>query len=151
MEIFIRRAAGCVWPFTATERKMTPFGTNTPVLDSFLTVIVDSIRSKNGQRVTELIQLDFQSLSPERQRPYGDLNKELNSNYTPNNDEGLVARCKRDISSDEFGAFSTPFSDSVVQYFRYLRDFTTADNQAKALKIRQLTRCVTIPIIVDSG
>jgi hypothetical protein len=116
----------------------------TPVLDSFLSVIIDSIRSKNGRRIAELIQLDFESLSPDRQKPYADLNGELNRHFRSGNDEDLVTRCKRDVSQDEFGSFSTPFSDSIVQYFRYLRDFTTADNQAKAIKIRQLTRCVLV-------
>ncbi|KIW46929.1 uncharacterized protein PV06_02549 [Exophiala oligosperma] len=122
---------------------MPAFGANTPVLDSFLTVIIDSIRSKNGQRITELIQLDIGSLPPERQKPYADLNSELNRNYPPEKDGELSARCHRDLSQDEFGLFSITFSDSIVHYFRYLRDFTTADNHAKASKIRQLTsQCV---------
>lgn len=121
---------------------MPAFGANTPVLDSFLTVIIDSIRSKNGQRITELIQLDIGSLPPERQKPYADLNSELNRNYPPEKDGELSARCHRDLSQDEFGLFSITFSDSIVHYFRYLRDFTTADNHAKASKIRQLTRYV---------
>ncbi|KIX03432.1 uncharacterized protein Z518_06984 [Rhinocladiella mackenziei CBS 650.93] len=122
---------------------MPPFGTSTSVLDSFLTEIVDSIQTKNGQRITELIQLDFESLSPARQKPYADLNRELNDNYPPGSDGELVSRCKKDLSQDEFGTFSSPFSESIIQYFRYLRDFTTADNQAKASKIRQLTsQCV---------
>ncbi|KAK5464740.1 hypothetical protein LTS15_001302 [Exophiala xenobiotica] len=122
---------------------MPAFGVKTPVLDSFLTVIIDSIRSKNGQRITELIQLDFDSLPPERRTSYADLNAELNRTYPPEKDGELSARCQRDLSHDEFGLFSITFSDSIVQYFRYLRDFTTADNQAKASKIRQLTsQCV---------
>lgn len=119
---------------------MPPFRNSTPVLDSFLTEIVSCIRSKNGQRITELIHLDFDSLPPERQKPYADLNGELNGSYPPANDGDLAARCKRDLSQDDFGTFSTPFSESIIQYFRYLRDFTTADNLAKASKIRQLTR-----------
>ncbi|KAL6247026.1 hypothetical protein RBB50_006333 [Rhinocladiella similis] len=122
---------------------MPAFGVNTPVLDSFLTVIIDSIRSKNGQRITELIQLDFGSLPPERQKPYADLNAELNRSYPREKDGELSARCQRELSQDELGLFSITFSDSIVQYFRYLRDFTTADNHAKASKIRQLTsQCV---------
>ncbi|KAK4943553.1 hypothetical protein LTR10_016847 [Elasticomyces elasticus] len=122
---------------------MPAFGATTPVLDSFLLVILDSIRSKNGQRITELIQLDFDSLPPDRQKPYADLNSELSRTYPAGNDADLVTRCQRDLSWDEFGTFSISFAESIVQYFRYLRDFTTADNQAKASKIRQLTsQCV---------
>ncbi len=123
---------------------MPAFGPNTPALDSFLAVIVDSIRSKNGQRITELIQLDFDSLPPEQRTLYADLNGELNRTYPPEKDGELSARCQRDLSQDEFGLFSITFSDSIVQYFRYLRDFTSADNQAKASKIRQLTRFVDL-------
>jgi hypothetical protein len=120
---------------------MARFGANKSILDSFLTEIVSSIRSKNGQRIAELIQLDFDSLPPERQKPYAELNAELNTQYpASSNDSDLVTRCKSVLSQDEFGSFSSPFSDSIVHYFRYLRDFTTADNRAKALKIRQLTR-----------
>lgn len=120
---------------------MAPFGANKSILDSFLTDIVSSIRSKNGQRIAELIQVDFDSLPPERQKPYAELNAELNTQYpASSNDSQLVTRCKNVLSQDEFGSFSSPFSDSIVHYFRYLRDFTTADNRAKALKIRQLTR-----------
>ncbi|OQU99458.1 hypothetical protein CLAIMM_05089 [Cladophialophora immunda] len=123
---------------------MAAFGARVSLLNSFLTEIVDSIRTKNGQRITDLIQLDFDSLSPERQKPYADLNQELNRAHPPERDGELVARCKQTVSQDEFGAFSTSFSECIIQYFRYLRDFTSADNQAKATKIRQLTsQCVT--------
>ncbi|KAJ4522111.1 hypothetical protein HRR81_001543 [Exophiala dermatitidis] len=116
------------------------FGGNTSALDSFLAEIINSVRNKNGARITELIQLDFDSLAPERQKAYGDLNQQLNRQFPPTNDGELVARCKNALPQDEFGTFSTTFSESIIQYFRYLRDFTTADNQAKASKIRQLTR-----------
>lgn len=119
---------------------MPPFGASASVLDSFLTDIIASIRSKNGQRITDLIQLDFDSLPPARQKPYSDLNQELNQKYPPGNDGDLVARCKQPLSQDEFGIFSNSFSECIIQYFRYLRDFSTADNQTKATKIRQLTR-----------
>lgn len=119
---------------------MPSLGATSRALDSFLAEIVSSVRNKNGERITELIQLDFDSLTPDRQKPYADLNQELNSNFPPTNDGGLVARCKNALPQDEFGTFSTTFSESIIQYFRYLRDFTTADNQAKASKIRQLTR-----------
>jgi hypothetical protein len=119
---------------------MPYFAQNNSVLESFLTEILASLRSKNGHRITELIQLDFDSLPPSRQKPYADLNQELNTNYPPSNDGGLVVRCKNALSQDEFGTFSTAFSDSIVHYFRYLRDYSTADNPAKASKIRQLTR-----------
>ncbi|KIX99710.1 uncharacterized protein Z520_04346 [Fonsecaea multimorphosa CBS 102226] len=122
---------------------MAAFGAQVSLLNSFLTEIVDSIRSKNGQRITDLIQLDFDSLSPERQKPYSELNQELNRAHPPERDGDLVARCKQTVSPDEFGSFSTSFSECIIQYFRYLRDFTSADNQAKATKIRQLTsQCV---------
>ncbi|KIW80692.1 hypothetical protein Z517_07308 [Fonsecaea pedrosoi CBS 271.37] len=122
---------------------MAAFGAHVSLLSSFLTDIVDSIRTKNGQRITDLIQLDFDSLSPERQKPYSDLNQELNRVHPPERDGELVARCKQTVSQDEFGSFSTSFSECIIQYFRYLRDFTSADNQAKATKIRQLTsQCV---------
>ncbi|OAP56455.1 hypothetical protein AYL99_09634 [Fonsecaea erecta] len=123
---------------------MAAFGARVSLLNSFLTEIVDSIRNKNGQRITDLIQLDFDRLSPERQKPYSDLNQELNRDHPPERDGELVARCKQTVSQDEFGSFSTSFSECIIQYFRYLRDFTSADNQAKATKIRQLTsQCVT--------
>ncbi|KAJ9610757.1 hypothetical protein H2200_005534 [Cladophialophora chaetospira] len=122
---------------------MPPSGTNVSGLESFLNEIVDSIRSKNGTRITDLFQLDFDSLTPARRKPYGDLNQELNQNYPPGNDGGLTTRCKQPFSQDEFGIFSNSFSECVIQYFRYLRDFATADNQSKATKIRQLTsQCV---------
>ncbi|ETI25477.1 hypothetical protein G647_02250 [Cladophialophora carrionii CBS 160.54] len=122
---------------------MPPFGANASVLDSFLTEIVDSVRHKTAQRITDLIQLDFDALSPERRKPYSDLNQELNQRYPPGSDGPLVARCKQSLPQEEFGVFSNSFSECVIQYFRYLRDFSTADNQTKATKIRQLTsQCV---------
>jgi hypothetical protein len=120
--------------------EMAPFGMPTPVLNSFLTTIVGSVRARDGQRVTDLIQLDFESLAPAQQKPYADLNQELNQTFPPPRDEGLVEKCKSSISSDEFGSFSNSFSECVIQYFRYLRDFATIDNQTKATKIRRLTR-----------
>ncbi|EXJ86803.1 hypothetical protein A1O3_03757 [Capronia epimyces CBS 606.96] len=123
---------------------MPPLRSNTSALDSFLAEIIASVRNKNGERITDLIQLDFDSLSPDRQKPYADLNQELNRNFPAANDAGLIAQCKKALPHEEFGTFSTTFSESIIQYFRYLRDFTTADNQAKASKIRQLTsQCVT--------
>ncbi|KIW66097.1 hypothetical protein PV04_08301 [Phialophora macrospora] len=122
---------------------MPPFGTNASVLDSFLTEIVDSVRNKTAQRITDLIQLDFDALSPDRRKPYSDLNQELNQKYPPGGDGGLVARCKQSLSQEEFGVFSNSFTECIIQYFRYLRDFSRADNQTKATKIRQLTsQCV---------
>ncbi len=121
---------------------MAPSGTSASGLDAFLTEIVESIRKKNGSRITDLFQLDFDSLTPARRKPYEDLNQELNQKYAPGNDGGLTNRVKRPFSQDEFGIFSNSFSECVLSYFRYLRDFSTADNQAKATKIRQLTRYV---------
>lgn len=119
---------------------MPAFGPRATGLDSFLTEIVTCVQRKNGGGITDLIQLDFDSLPPDRQKPYADLNQELNRIYPSSNDEGLVTRCKAVVSPDEFGTFSTPFSDAIIHYFRYLRDFTTADDRQKAGKIRQLTR-----------
>jgi len=114
------------------------------LLNDFLKNVVDSIRSKNGQRVTQLIQLDFEGMNLEQQKPYSNLNAQLNAQFPRDNDAGLVDHCKQAISSEEFGSFSSSFSDSIIHYFRYVRDFTTADNQQKAFEIRHLTsQCIT--------
>jgi hypothetical protein len=110
------------------------------MLNSFLTEIVNSLRAKDGHRITDLIQLDFENIEPSRQKPYADLNTELNAKYRRGSDSGLSKQCKDALAQDEFGSFHSAFTDSLIQYFRYLRDFTTADNQSKAFEIRQLTR-----------
>lgn len=112
-------------------------------LQSFLSEIHNSLYEKNGQRIADLIHLDLDSLPPERQRPYVQLNAELSSQYPAANDAALLQRCKSEFSQEEFGTFSTSFSDSIARYFRYVRDIMTADNLTKALEIRQLTsQCV---------
>lgn len=110
------------------------------LLDVFLNEILASIKAKNGHRITDLIQLDFENLEPSRQKPYSDLNAELNSRFPRDNDAGLSARCKEVLPQNILGGFQSSFSESLIQYFRYLRDFTTADNLSKALEIRHLTR-----------
>ncbi|KPI34870.1 uncharacterized protein AB675_2231, partial [Cyphellophora attinorum] len=113
-------------------------------LNSFLDEIYKSLQSKDGQRIADLIHLDVESLPPQRQQPYVQLNAELQKQYPANNDAALLQQCKARISQEEFGTFSTPFCDSIARYFRYLRDIQTADNLTKALAIRQLTsQCVT--------
>ena len=119
---------------------MSRIGNNSSVLESFNAEIVNCVRNKGGQRITDLIQLDFDSLPPNRQKPYAELNQELNQKFPPGNDAGFVSKYKQFFSQDEFGIFSISFSECIIQYFRYLRDFSTADNQTKAIKIRQLTR-----------
>ena len=110
------------------------------MLDSFLNEILNSLRAKDGHRITDLIQLDFESMDPSRQKPYADLNAELNQRFRQGNDAGLSKHCKDALPQDELGSFHSSFSESIIQYFRYLRDFATADNQSKAYEIRQLTR-----------
>ncbi|ETN41401.1 uncharacterized protein HMPREF1541_03336 [Cyphellophora europaea CBS 101466] len=113
-------------------------------LQSFLEEIHNSLHDKNGQRIADLIHLDVESLPPQRQQPYVQLNAELNSQWPASSDAQLLQRCKQEFSQEEFGTFSSSFSDSIARYFRYLRDILTADNLTKALEIRQLTsQCVT--------
>ena len=110
------------------------------MLDQFLTEITQSLRSRNGSRIAELIHLDVESLPPDRQQPYVQLNQQLKSQYPRGRDGGILERCRAAVPQDEFGSFSTSFSESIARYFRYLRDVDTADNLSKALEIRQLTR-----------
>lgn len=110
------------------------------MLDEFLNAILNSIKAKDGHGITNLIQLDFENLEPSRQQSYADLNAELNNKFPRGNDAGLSARCKEALPQNILGGFHSSFSESLVQYFRYLRDFTSADNLSKALEIRQLTR-----------
>jgi nuclear mRNA export protein PCID2/THP1 len=113
-------------------------------LQSFLDDIVTSLRNKNGQRITDLIHLDVESLPPQKAAPYVQLNSELNSQYPRSREGELLQRCRAAVTPEEFGTFSTPFCESIRRYFSYLRDVQTADNLAKALEIRQLTsQCVT--------
>lgn len=112
-------------------------------LQSFLDEIHKSLKTKDGQRIADLIHLDVESLPSDRQRPYVQLNSELASQYPTSNDAALLQRCRAVITPEEFGTFSTSFSESISQYFAYLRDIGTADNLTKALEIRQLTsQCV---------
>ncbi|RMZ75336.1 hypothetical protein DV737_g5356, partial [Chaetothyriales sp. CBS 132003] len=113
------------------------------LLATFLSDITASLRSKNGHRVAELIHLDVERLPPDRQRPYVQLNTELNSQYPKDNDEALLERCRSAVPDDEFTTFTPPFSECLVRYFRYLRDFTSSENLTRALEIRSLTsQCV---------
>jgi hypothetical protein len=117
---------------------------NMSVLDQFLSDITSSLRNKNGSRIAELIHLDVERLPPERQKPYVELNQQLKAQF-PRSQDGrldgrLLERCRAAVPQDEFGSFSTSFSESIVRYFRYLRDVDTADNLSKAGEIRQLTR-----------
>jgi hypothetical protein len=110
------------------------------LLDQFLSEIAQCLQSKNGPRIAELIHLDVERLPPDRQKPYVQLNQQLNSQYPRGDDGGLLDRCRRAVPQDEFGSFSTSFSESIARYFRYLRDVNSADNLSKALEIRALTR-----------
>jgi hypothetical protein len=114
------------------------------VLDQFLSEITQSLRSKNGQRIAELIHLDVERLPQERQQPYVQLNQQLKQQYPGGHDgrleNRLLERCRSAVPQDEFDSFSTSFSESIARYFRYLRDVDTADNLSKAGDIRQLTR-----------
>lgn len=116
------------------------------VLDQFLSEITQSLRNKNGTRIAELIHLDVESLPPDRQQPYVQLNQQLKAQYPSGQggrlDGRLLERCKAAVPETEFGSFSTSFSESIARYFRYLRGVDTADNLSKALEIRQLTRLV---------
>ena len=112
-------------------------------LQGFLSEIYDSLKSKDGQRIADLIHLDVESLPPQRQQPYVQLNGELNNKYPANKDAGILEQCRSVISKEEFASFSTPFCESIARYFRYLRDIQTADNLTKARTIRELTaQCV---------
>ena len=110
------------------------------VLDQFLSGITQSLRGRNGSRIAELIHLDVESLPPDRQQPYVQLNQQLKSQFPVSHDGRLLERCRTAVPQDEFGSFSTSFSESIARYFRYLRSVDTADNLSKALEIRQLTR-----------
>lgn len=110
------------------------------MLDAFLNEIITSIKAKDGHRITDLIQLDFENLDPSRQKPYADLNSELNNRFPRANDGGLSTRCKELLPQNILGSFHSSFTESLIQYFRYLRDFATIDNLTKALEIRRLTR-----------
>ena len=110
------------------------------LLNTFLTDITVSLRSKNGQRITELIYLDVESLPRDRQQPYVQLNAELNSQFPKGNDSAMSERCRAAVPDEEFSTFTSPFSECLVRYFRYLRDFTSSDNLSRALEIRNLTR-----------
>ncbi|RMZ75143.1 hypothetical protein DV738_g5642, partial [Chaetothyriales sp. CBS 135597] len=113
------------------------------LLATFLSDITTSLRNKNGHRVAELIHLDVERLPPDRQQPYVLLNAELNSQYPKHNDEALSERCRSAVPDGEFSTFTAPFSECLVRYFRYLRDFTSSDNLTRALEIRSLTsQCV---------
>lgn len=110
------------------------------VLDQFLSGITQSLRVRNGSRIAELIYLDVESLPPDRQQPYGQLNQQLKSQFPASQDGRLLERCRIAVPQDEFSSFATSFSESIARYFRYLRGVDTADNLSKALEIRQLTR-----------
>ena len=110
------------------------------ILDQFLFGITQSLRGRNGSRIAELIHLDVESLPPDRQQPYVQLNQQLKSQYPASQDGRLLERCKAAVPQDQFGSFSNAFSESIARYFRYLRGVDTADNLSKALEIRQLTR-----------
>jgi hypothetical protein len=121
------------------------------VLDAFLSEIAQSLRSKNGSRIAELIHLDVESLPPDRQQPYVQLNQQLKAQYPASQDgrlDGrLLERCKAAVPEKEFSGFSNSFPECLARYFRYLRGVDTADNLSKALEIRQLTRSVSpLPI-----
>lgn len=111
-------------------------------LNEFLTHILKCLRQKDGQQLTTTIVLDFTSLPPESQQPYSILHDELNSHFPRGGDEALATKVRQTISSDEFGGFHSSFTESIIQYFRYLRDFSATDDLEKAKSIRQLTRYV---------
>jgi hypothetical protein len=116
------------------------FGSASSGLNSFISEITNSVRNKNGQVITNLIQIDLDSLPPQRQQSYLSIHNELKRDFPASNDQGLVTKCKEAVSQDEFSFFSHSFSECLVQYFRYLRDFPSLDNLKKATQIRQLTR-----------
>ena len=110
------------------------------VLDQFLSGITQSLKDRNGSRIAELIHLDVESLPPDQQQPYVQLNQQLKTQYPAGQNDRLVERCRAAVPQKEFGGFSISFSESIARYFRYLRGVDTAENLSKALEIRQLTR-----------
>lgn len=117
------------------------------LLASFLNEISTSLRTKSGTRIAELIHLDVQSLPSQKQQLYVQLNQELNDQFPAGNDSSLLDRCKQALGQDEFGSFSTAFSECIARYFRYLRDITRVDNLTKATEIRGLTRYVIVTLL----
>jgi len=109
-------------------------------IDAFLGQILQSVSQRDGQRLTSCIVLDFDSLPEDRRRPYGDLHNELNQLYPSSKDSVLSNKVKQALPTDQLMSCHTAFTESITQYFRYVRDYVNDSALLKARKIEKLTR-----------
>ena len=131
---------------TAVSRQYDPDHSRprmSSVVDAFLGQILHSVSSRDGQRLTSFIVLDFDSLPAERRQPYGDLHIEVNQRYPTTKDAALSAKVKQALPADQLSSCHSAFTESIIQYFRYVRDYVNDSALLKARKIEKLTRSVT--------
>lgn len=119
-------------------------------IDSFLGQILQSVNQRDGQRLTSFIILDFDSLSADRRQPYGDLHTELNQRYPVTKDAALSTKVKQALPADQLLSCHAAFTESIVQYFRYVRDYVNDSALLKARKIEKLTRHDSCPFLTSS-
>jgi len=111
-------------------------------VDAFLGQILHSVSQRDGQRLTSFIILDFDSLPEDRRQPYGDLHNELNQRYPATKDAALSTKVRQALPPDQLLSCHSAFTESIVQYFRYVRDYVNDSALLKARKIEKLTRSV---------
>lgn len=113
-------------------------------VDAFLGQILHSVSQRDGQRLIGFIVLDFDSLPEDRRQPYGDLHNELNQRYPAIKDAALSTKVKQALPADQLLSCHSAFTESIIQYFRYVRDYVNDSALLKARKIEKLTRSVQI-------
>lgn len=116
------------------------------MIDSFLHLIQKSISDRNASKLLEFIVLNFDSIPADRRGSFQNLHQELNNQYpVSKSDSALSDRVKKSLTRNVLGGCHSGFSELIVIYFRYVRDFPGDSPLVKAKKIEKLTRYVCIP------
>lgn len=122
-------------------------------LDAHLQQILNCIQQKDGNRLKLFFVLDLDNVQPEYREAYNQLYQDLNNTYPTSKNAALSTKVKQFMPSDALGSFHTSFTDSIVLYLRYLRDYLSNDNLTKAESIERLVKYVrnsfTLEVSVD--
>lgn len=113
------------------------------MIDTFLHLTLQSISNRDAQRLLEFIVLNFDAIPEDKRQPFQNLHVELNNQYPPNSDSALPERVKKSLTQSVLSGCHAPFSELIVIYFRYVRDFPGDSPLIKAKKIEKLTRYVS--------
>jgi len=114
-------------------------------IDTHLQLVLSCLQQKDGNRLKQSFPLDLDNVPANSRQAFEQLHQELNSNFPAGNNASLATKVKQFMPSNQLDTFHGPFTDSVIQYLKYLRDYLSNDNLAKAESIEKLVTYVRSP------